>query len=297
MRGGDFTFMTFRMELPGYTLHAKWSQDFPAPIFDKIGSMRSIVSAIEKVAPALIRRMKNVARAVFRIPDPFRDITRDGTSVRLPYHSQYGQDRIFHEELFGARRAGVFVDVGAHDGVSFSNTLFFERNLAWRGLCIEPIPEIFDSLARNRNAICVNACVARKTGSKKFLRVRGYAEMLSGMLDAYDPRHVVRIRDEVREAGGSMEEIDVQGIRLDELFRSQGLDSIDLLCIDVEGAEIEALASFDLGSIRPSVVCIENNYLDPRIWRALRRAKYRPYARIRQDEIYLSQGFEPVRSA
>ena len=43
------------------------------------------------------------------------------------------------EELFGGRRGGVFVDVGAHDGVSFNNTVYFEHSLGWQGLCVEPI--------------------------------------------------------------------------------------------------------------------------------------------------------------
>ena len=258
--------------------------------------MRSIVSRLECFAPTFAGRLKKAARFLFRTPDPFVNMYRHGAPVQPPFHGQYGQDQTFHEELFGGRKGGVFVDVGAHDGVSFSNTLFFERELGWRGLCVEPIPEIFDALKKNRSAICVRACVARKSGSKKFLRVRGYAEMLSGMLDSYDPRHAARVRQEVQEAGGSMETIDVPSVRLDELFRKHGMETIDLLCIDVEGAEIEALASFESDQFRPSVICIENNYLDPRIWRALRRAKYRPYARIRQDEIYLSHEFRLTHS-
>jgi FkbM family methyltransferase len=256
--------------------------------------MRSIVSGVAQSAIARARRIKHLARVLLGRADPFSSIRRDGAACEPPFHGQYCQDRVFHEELFGGRRGGVFVDVGAHDGVSFSNTLFLERYLEWRGLCIEPIPEIYNHLVKNRSAICIHACVARQGGMKKFLRVRGYAEMLSGMVDSYDPQHTQRIHDEVRESGGSMEMIDVQAVRLDDLFRSHGIRSIDLLCIDVEGAEIEALASFDLGSVRPSVVCIENNYLDRRIWRILRRAKYRPYARIRQDEIYLSDEFAPT---
>jgi FkbM family methyltransferase len=256
--------------------------------------MRSIVPRYPAFGLSLVGGVKRLIRSLVRAPDPFRNCSREGPVTRPPYHGQYGQDRIFHEELFGDRRDGVFVDVGAHDGVSFSNTLFFERELAWKGLCIEPIPEIFDSLAKNRSASCVRACVSREAGSRKFLRVRGYAEMLSGMIDSYDPRHSLRIRSEVGDSGGSMETIDVQAVRLDALLNSHGIKSIDLLCIDVEGAEIEALASFDLARVRPAVVCVENNYLDPEIWRILRRARYVPYARIRQDEIYLASEFAPV---
>jgi FkbM family methyltransferase len=239
-----------------------------------------------------IASLKDIARVVLRRNDPFRHLQRDATEVAPPYHSQYGQDRVLREELFGARRGGVFVEIGAHDGLSFNNTAYFERELGWTGLCVEPIPEVYDELVRNRGAIAVRACVARRPGVQKFLRVRGYAEMLSGLVDAYDPRHVARIESEVREAGGSSEVIDVEVVRLDELLARHGIATIDLLCVDVEGAELEVLGSFDLRRVRPKVVCIENNYLQRSIWRFMRAAGYRPYARIRQDEIYLARGYQ-----
>jgi hypothetical protein len=47
------------------------------------------------------------------------------------------------------------------------------------------------------------------------------------------------------------------------------------------------LGSFDLRRVQPRVVCVENNDLDRTIWRFMRRAGYRAYTRIRQDEIYV----------
>ena len=193
-----------------------------------------------------------------------------------------------HRELFGNRRDGAFVDIGAHNGVTFSNTLFFERELNWRGLCVEPIPEVFSQLVSNRQCTCVHACVAEEAGTKEFVRVHGYAEMLSGIAGLHDPRHVERIHREVRDQGGALEVIRVQSVRLDALLAQHGITSIDLLCIDVEGAELDVLGSFDLRRARPAVVCIENNYRDARIWRVMRRGGYLPFARIEQDEIYVA---------
>ncbi|HET8775922.1 MAG TPA: FkbM family methyltransferase [Thermoanaerobaculia bacterium] len=240
------------------------------------------------------RRAKDVARVLLGRADPFRRRQRDAIDVAAPYHSQYGQDRVIDGELFGGRRGGVFVDIGAHDGVSFNNTAYFERALGWRGLCVEPIPEVFAELQANRSAVCVRACIGRSKGTREFVRATGYAEMLSGIADTYDPRHLERIRKEVSESGGTMTSIEVACERLDALLGEHGFASVDLLSVDVEGAELEVLDSFDLRRLRPSVVCIENNYRDRAIWRAMARAGYRPYTRIRQDEIYLARGFRPV---
>ena len=243
----------------------------------------------------MLKLAKDVARVLLGRADPFRARERDAIVAVEPYHSQYGQDRVVREELLGDLRGGVFVDIGAHDGVSFSNTAFFERELGWRGLCVEPIPDVFAELQKNRTATCVRACVAGTPGTREFLRVTGYAEMLSGMTDAYDARHLERIKEEVAREGGSMETIAVPCVRLDALLREHGIEKVDLLSIDVEGAELEVLSSFDQRRLRPSVVCIENNYRDRAIWKAMKRAGYRPYTRIRQDEMYVARGFERRR--
>ena len=59
--------------------------------------------------------------------------------------SQNGQDRWIFEQLVEPlllrsprALAGVFVEAGAVDGVTNSNTLFFERYLGWSGLLVEP---------------------------------------------------------------------------------------------------------------------------------------------------------------
>jgi FkbM family methyltransferase len=248
----------------------------------------------ESLTGLLVRRAKDAARVLLGRADPFRHRERDALDPAAPFHSQYGQDQMIDRELFGGRRGGVFVDIGAHDGLSFSNSVYFERARGWTGLCIEPIPDVFAELQKNRSAVCVRACVGRSRGTRAFLRVTGYAEMLSGLADAYDPRHLDRIRAEVLGSGGTMATIDVTCERLDALLREHDIPSVDLLSIDVEGAELEVLESVDLRKVRPSVVCIENNYRDRAIWRFMRRAGYRPYARIRQDEIYLAHGFRPV---
>ena len=63
----------------------------------------------------------------------------------MRFFSQLGQDRYLLENFFRGKRGGVFVDIGAYDGQTFSNTLFFERSMAWTGLCIEPLPSAFAS--------------------------------------------------------------------------------------------------------------------------------------------------------
>lgn len=55
------------------------------------------------------------------------------------YYSQYSQDRNLDNLIFKGYKNGVFVDVGAYDGVDINNTLYFETTNNWRGINIEPI--------------------------------------------------------------------------------------------------------------------------------------------------------------
>ena len=97
----------------------------------------------------------NVRAAVKAMQDTTNQIKKTAhththkTKYLQMFKSQYGQDQ-FVDTWCNSREGGVFVDVGAHDGVTLSNTWFFENVRKWTGLCIEPIPEIFNQLKENR---------------------------------------------------------------------------------------------------------------------------------------------------
>ena len=50
------------------------------------------------------------------------------------FHSQDHQDEFLEENIFYGYKNGTFVDIGAHDGISINNTLYFEKNHNWTGI-------------------------------------------------------------------------------------------------------------------------------------------------------------------
>lgn len=74
----------------------------------------------------------------------------------MKYYSQYKQDEILNNQIFRNFRNGVFLDIGAHDGETLSNSLFFEEELGWSGICFEQIPEIFEKLKQRRKIVVDN---------------------------------------------------------------------------------------------------------------------------------------------
>lgn len=185
----------------------------------------------------------------------------------VPYVSQCGQDKVLNECFFRKKKQGVFVDIGAHDGISGSNSYFFEKELGWTGICFEPMPNAFEKLKENRSCICVNACVAAQEDIVPFVWVKsaGGVDMLSGILATYDPRHWARMQDECSQQGGSYEVINMDAVRLETILQKHGIKEIDYLSVDTEGNELEILQSINFDAIKISAISVENNYREPYI--------------------------------
>lgn len=181
------------------------------------------------------------------------------------YYSQYGQDKFVHETFFKNYKGGVFVDIGAHDGISLSNTYFFEKELDWTGICLEPIPHVFDQLQKNRNCLCIRGCAGTEHNAiQHFLQISGYSEMLSGLMDKFDPRHIDRIMHEVKEYDGSCEIIEVPCYNLNKVLEDAGINHVHFLSLDTEGGEFEILQNFDFSKCQIDVITVEDNYkMDP----------------------------------
>jgi FkbM family methyltransferase len=185
----------------------------------------------------------------------------------LLFYSQYGEDRWIVENV-SLPTKGVFVEVGAYDGVTGSNTLHFEQQ-GWTGLIVEPDPRQRQKLARNRRCR-IETCAIGSNPDAVFHLTR--APELSGFL---------RKGGDVRLPVKSFEEV----------LKIHGIGQIDLLSVDTEGTEIEVWRSFDADLYRPQVVILEyqtlglplqdNNLLDE-----MNRGPYRLLHRTQANLIF-----------
>ncbi|HZW61607.1 MAG TPA: FkbM family methyltransferase [Candidatus Babeliales bacterium] len=203
-----------------------------------------------------------------------------------PYYSQCGQDKYLNEQLFHDKKNGIFIEIGAHDGISYSNAYYFEKYLGWTGLCIEPHPEKFAQLIKNRKALCIQACIASHNGTAQFLKISGEPNMLSGLYDSYDPRHLARVEKELARDGGTKEIITVQTINLTDLLAQHSINYVDFISIDTEGNELDILQSIDFMAIDIEVIIVENNFNSQDIRDFLASKRYQLLAKFQGDEIY-----------
>jgi FkbM family methyltransferase len=201
------------------------------------------------------------------------------------YHSQYGQDKYIHERFFKDSHPGFFIEVGALDGILHSNTLFFERELGWQGVLVEPNPALADVLERNRPRCRIeNVALTDRDGSMPFTQITGELYGWSGLADNMAQKHIDRINRLIPNT--FVNEVDVPTKSARTLCEQLGVRKIDLMSIDTEGSEAVILSAFPWEDVSVSVFCIEKNDGQSVVERILDEQGYTKVEEIGSDAIY-----------
>lgn len=187
-----------------------------------------------------------------------------------------------------------FVDIGANDGVLCSNSGFFEFDLNWKGICIEPHPVIFKRLEENRNCILYNCCVSEIEDIVEFCAIENtidspgmYMDMISGIVNFYSNDHKQRVEKEIQETNSKRNIINIQSRKLDSILKENNISHVNYLSIDTEGSEYSILKSIDFDSTTIDVISSENSG-NHDIKGFLKERGFKFVAKICSDEIYTS---------
>jgi len=163
--------------------------------------------------------------------------------------SQVGQSK-FVDNLLSGRRDGFFIECGAADGETFSNSLFFELERNWTGLLIEANPDYHHALLdKNRRAYVLRTCLSTERRPAT-VRIQP-AGVFGGIVDKMHPSHLVFI--------GSMKklEVEVNCFPLNAITAALGVSHVDYLSLDVEGPEVEILRTVDWTRLHVDVITVE----------------------------------------
>jgi len=204
----------------------------------------------------------------------------------MKYYSQFNQDKWLFENIFRDKNDGIFVEIGADDGVDKSNTKFFE-DLGWSGICIEPSPDRFKQLIINRRCICENCAITNEVGEIEFMDIKGWGKGLSGIVDKYSEAHKRRIDSEIKHMDNKGHQIiKVKTKRLDVILRENNITKVDFCSIDTEGCEYDIISSLDFNSIDIDIFLIENNYNENDVSNFLSSVGYKKITKIDIDDVY-----------
>jgi FkbM family methyltransferase len=163
-------------------------------------------------------------------------------------YSQDGEDVL--AGVFLRKPHGTYVDVGGYHPIQYSNTYAFYRR-GWNGVVIDandsfaPLYRIF----RPRDRF-VSVGVGTKTEEREYYRFS------DGAYNTFSTEDAEARKKQSYPTFKDSRKVAIRPLR--DIISDAGLTHVDFLTIDIEGLEMEALASYDW-HMPPSVIAVEDN--------------------------------------
>jgi FkbM family methyltransferase len=217
----------------------------------------------------------------------------DGLMVPIgASHSQHGEDEAIAKLLAPDDGERLFVDVGANDGLSWSNSYNFAQ-AGFRVLLVEPMPVYAAKCALNHcgnpNVFVEPYAIAPGLGSATF-----YVNLDAGT-DLLAMRSSLR-RDIIPST--ELAEVTVPTAPLSFLLDKHRVSArYAVLSVDAEGMDLEVLETADLDRRRPQVICVEEGENVDAIRAFLQAKDYRFVAKLAEvNALYVDDRKPPKRS-
>jgi len=199
--------------------------------------------------------------------DDLRKSDPSGLSKLLEHSkSQIGQDLFVISRLGPSADGRFFVEFGATNGISMSNTYMLEKHFGWRGIVAEPAKVWHDALTRNRSCSIDKRCVAASSGQQVT-----FLEVMNTDLDFRAIPELSGIKSEIADDDWAAtirknysQEYEVESISLNDLLKfHQAPNRISYLSIDTEGSELSILKAFDFEKYFVDIITVEHNFNEP----------------------------------
>jgi FkbM family methyltransferase len=184
-------------------------------------------------------------------------------------------------EFFRDTPEGFFVEVGANDPKKDSQSYHLEE-AGWRGILVEPLPELAGELRRLRKArVFEVACSSPdRAGQTMTLHV-------AGPFSSFDPNLAVTGMRADRTVAVKVDTLD------HVLNEGEAKRPIDLMSVDVEGHELEVLSGFDFNRWQPRLILLEDHVSSLDKHRFMQRAGYRLMRRTGLNGWYVPMADAP----
>lgn len=186
----------------------------------------------------------------------------------------------------GLPESGYFVEFGAADGRTFSNSYMLEREMGWSGILSEPFPHFHPKIEKFRKCHFTPKAVYAESG--RTLEFSGAERPMFSRLEApgidATAAHDIEVTDR----------FPVETISLDDLLDEFAApDVIDYISVDTEGTELDILRAFDFSRRHVRAFTVEHNHTSMRddlhaLFTAQGYVRHFPYL-SRFDDWYVHQ--------
>ena len=230
-----------------------------------------------KLAEIRLESIENAAKTVQHLA-PDAGLLTEGYRWVSKSRSQLGQD-LFALLYSGFKKDGFFIEVGATDGITLSNSFLLEKYFGWTGILVEPEQSWHPLLRKNRDSVIDSRAIWSESG-------RELEFVTDGVLSSL----VARSNRDMHSRSGPVSL--VQTVSLTDLLVQHNCPKqIDYLSIDIEGSELDLLQNFPGPEFRIRCISIEHNYSASRtqIYETLTRSGYTQVGRevSKFDDFYV----------
>jgi FkbM family methyltransferase len=190
-----------------------------------------------------VKRLDEIRERIRKAPG------RTGILAEEKLYSCFDEELIIRD-FFQDQKGGLFVDVGCAWPIKSNNTYYLEKHLGWTGIGIDALDDYASGWKEKRpNSKFFNYLVSESSeGSRKFYK----SESLG--ISSTDKNIASGL---YFQAELGTKEIHVPKTSLNDLLDREGIKKIDLLSIDIEGHELEALVGLDLERFSPELIVTE----------------------------------------
>jgi FkbM family methyltransferase len=173
----------------------------------------------------------------------------------MKIYSQNNEQEIIIAHFMG-KTDGTFLDLGANDGITLSNTrALFERG--WKGVLVDASPKAFPRLKENyRGKDGITLYQLALTSKSGKINLHDSGNLIGtddvGLVSTIHAHEVDRFKSIVR-----YEDVEVPCFTWDEFINASPIKHFDFVSMDIEGCELDVLPHMDLS--KTQLICIETN--------------------------------------
>lgn len=198
-------------------------------------------------------------------------------------HSKDSIDKKLIKRLKLENSKGFFIEVGAVDGITYSNSHLFEKQLGWNGLLVEPIYSEYKKCLSYRSAIVENFLLTDEKNCDKEIKM-----IKAGPLSLIHEQNI-NIAENFHEKMKRMKkkkyidgEETVRSTTISHLLKKHSIKNVDIFFIDVEGSEKLVISGMDDEVNFSNVLC--ETETPEEILKLLERHGFRRYERIARND-------------
>jgi FkbM family methyltransferase len=200
-------------------------------------------------------------------------------------------------DTFASRKEDVFfIQIGSNEGTSGDPLHNRIKKFEWRGILIEPLPEVYKRLRKNyasrKGLHFENAAIAKTPGKLDFYTLKETKDnKSSSQASSFIYEVIAKQRPYIKDFDRRLQVRKIKAMTLEQLFKKYKVTRLDLLHIDAEGFDYEIIKMFDFGRFKPAVIMFESEHLSKADYKQclglLRQNDYKVFFRDGHDTIAL----------